>query len=356
MDVLIDKKVISKKFYAVNLWRNADGGSNDGEINFGAPDTSRYDGDLNYISAIRNSNGFWEIPIADASVDGKSAGLTGRTAIIDTGTSFVLMPQGDAEKLHASIPGSSQNGEAFTIPCDTKNKVQFTFGKTTYDIDPRDYVGRSVGNGGCSSNIAGRQTFGPTQWLVGDVFLKNVYAAFDYDGQRVGFGVKRTGGNAPITTTSTKPLPQTTDSTQTPSPTSTATTVDITSTTISTSTSTLFTLPSPPTPTHTSLAAHAPSPTSTTVESTKAPNSHPITSIDETTLTQSSQTESKPTFTAGFVPHGSSFSTSQPRSASASPSASGTSVQRTGVGSRQRQPAGLLAFVLALCCAVIFGG
>jgi hypothetical protein len=33
-----------------------------------------------------------------------------------------------------------------------------------------------------------KQTFGPSQWLLGETFLKNVYTLFDYDGARVGFG------------------------------------------------------------------------------------------------------------------------------------------------------------------------
>lgn len=36
----------------------------------------------------------------------------------------------------------------------------------------------------------GRQTFGEKQWLVGDVFLKNVYTVLDAEQGRVGFGVK----------------------------------------------------------------------------------------------------------------------------------------------------------------------
>lgn len=190
LDALVSQKVITSKIFGIALWRSADGGSNDGVINFGSPDASRYDGDLNYIAAIKNTNGFWEIAIADASVDGKKVGITDRTAIIDSGTSFVLMPQDDAAKLHKAIPGSSQNGESFTVPCDSTSKVQIIFGTVTYDISPKDYVGSPSGSG-CISNIVGRQVFGSKQWLVGDVFMKNVYTVFDYDQSRVGFGVKR---------------------------------------------------------------------------------------------------------------------------------------------------------------------
>jgi hypothetical protein len=200
MDVLISEKVISAKMFAIDLWRASDGGTNDGEINFGKPDSSRYDGDLNYISAIKNTDGFWEIPVKDAGVNGNIAGLQGRTAIIDSGTSYILMPHDDAVQLHELISGYQQDGtEMFIVPCDSTAKVQFTFGSITYDVSPKDYVGQATANG-CSSNILGRRTFGPKQWLVGDVFLKNVYTVFDFDGQRVGFGVKKR--NAPTASSS----------------------------------------------------------------------------------------------------------------------------------------------------------
>jgi len=115
LDALVSQKIISTKLFGLALSRAADGGSNNGEINFGNPDTSRYDGDLNYVLAVTGTNGFWEIPMADAGVDGKKFGLTGRTAIIDSGTSFILMPQNDAATLHQGIPNSSQNGESSNI-------------------------------------------------------------------------------------------------------------------------------------------------------------------------------------------------------------------------------------------------
>lgn len=192
MDVLISEKVITTKLYALDLWRASDGGTNTGALHFGQADTRRYSGDLNQIPAIKNSLGFWEVAVKDAGVNGNIAGLGGRTAIIDSGTSYVLMPHDDAVQLHELISGYKTDGvEGFTVPCDSTAKVQLTFGSITYDIQPADYVGGQTANGQCATNIIGRQTFGARQWLVGDVFLKNVYTVFDFEGARIGFGVKR---------------------------------------------------------------------------------------------------------------------------------------------------------------------
>jgi hypothetical protein len=377
MDVLVSQKVISSKFFGLALWRDADGGNNNGEINFGAPDTSRYDGDLNYVSAIRNANGFWEIPVADAGVDGKSAGLTGRSAIIDSGTSFILMPQGDATKLHALIPGSSQSGETFTVPCDATNKVQLTFGGTTYDINTKDYIGNALGGGACSSNIVGRQVFGATQWLVGDVFLKNVYAGFDYDGQRLGFGVKNGAAGASSTPTTSTPA-STTQSRLDPSPStisSPSTTLIPTSAPITSTNSVESTPSSPstaaplnPSSTHTLASTASPSITSTTTTS-NTPQTEPSTHFSIPSLTSLLTTEPghPPTATGsngspfptsrtpGFLPSGTSFTTSTSIPPQASVSTTGSATVQKGEAGSMKQPAALIAFFLALCCTAFFG-
>ncbi|KAF2100546.1 acid protease, partial [Rhizodiscina lignyota] len=189
MDALKSSGAIKTKLYGLNLWRASDGGTNNGEITFGFPDSSKYSGSLSYVTTMTNSDGFWEIPIGEASVNGKSLGISQRSALIDSGTSFILMPSDDAQKLHSQIQGSYQDGERYSIPCDWKGTVSITFNGVTYDISYKDVVYTST-NDQCISNIVGRQTFGPTQWLVGDVFLKNVYSVFDFDGNRMGFGKK----------------------------------------------------------------------------------------------------------------------------------------------------------------------
>ena len=195
MDALISSKVISSKLYGIHMNRNKDG-TLDGEMNFGEVNKDRFSGDINWSSAIDNDAGFWEINIADAVVDGKAVGLTGRTAIIDTGTSYILMPQSDAAALHGKISGFKQDGENFSVPCDSHASLQFTFNKVTYDISAADWKGAKLDSGLCASNIIGRKTFGDKQWLVGDVFLKNVYSVYDFDNKRVGFGVKSSSTNS----------------------------------------------------------------------------------------------------------------------------------------------------------------
>ncbi|KAF2142517.1 uncharacterized protein K452DRAFT_226932 [Aplosporella prunicola CBS 121167] len=194
IDALSKASLIPAKLYGIHLSRTSDG-LNDGELNLGAPNPDRYDGSLSWTKAITNDRGFWEIPLDGASVDGKdAAGLTDRTAIIDTGTSFILMPGDDAAAVHALIPGTKRNGEIFAIPCDTQRTISLRFNGKAYNMSHKDYVGASHGDGTCQSNIIGRQSFGPKQWLVGEVFLKNVYTVFDQDEARIGFGVKADGG------------------------------------------------------------------------------------------------------------------------------------------------------------------
>jgi cathepsin D len=185
MDVMASKKLLKANLLGVHLSRSADG-TTDGQITFGAPDTSKFTGDLSYTKSV-SADGLWEIAADGAGIDGQSLGFKGKTAIIDTGTSYVLMPPGDAKTLHSKIPGGSNSGETYTIPCNTTASVQFTFSGKTYDVPPKDYVGKPDKTGMmCASNIVGHQSFGPDAWLLGDVFLKNVYSVFDFDQDRIG--------------------------------------------------------------------------------------------------------------------------------------------------------------------------
>ena len=185
-DSIIKAKYLKSNIVAFSLQRHSDNAT-DGEITFGDVDKTKFIGSISYTNTA-NGSSRWEIPLDDASVDGKSCNFKNKTAIVDTGTSFILLPPDDASALHRLIPGSSPSGEEFIVPCSSTARVQFTFSGITYSISPKDYVGTSVNSSpNCLSNIVGHQPFGPDVWLLGDVFLKNVYSVFDYDNNRIGF-------------------------------------------------------------------------------------------------------------------------------------------------------------------------
>ena len=167
----------------IHLQRAADG-AKDGTLTIGGTDSSKFKGDLNYTPT--KSNSAWEINVDDMFVGDKACNFKSKSAIIDTGTSYALMPPSDAKTLHALIPGSAASGESFTVPCDASTKVEVSFSKVKYSISPKDYVGKRGSGNTCASNIIGHQPFGPDQWILGDVFLKNVYAVFDFDKNRIG--------------------------------------------------------------------------------------------------------------------------------------------------------------------------
>lgn len=100
-----------------------------------------------------------------------------------------------AKAIHAAIPGAmmeSTDSGSFSIPCTTKVSLSMTFGGTEFAIDPRDYVGDPIDDSKsqCLSNISGQQVGTDSQFLLGDVFLKNVYTVFDAESNAIGFGSK----------------------------------------------------------------------------------------------------------------------------------------------------------------------
>ncbi|CAJ2511578.1 Uu.00g072030.m01.CDS01 [Anthostomella pinea] len=184
-----DANLIDANVFGISLSRHADG-TNDGEIAVGAPNPDKYDGDISYASIVSGST--WTIPMDDIMVGGKSAGVTGRHAYIDTGTSFVFGPPDDVKSMYNMIPGSSSSdGSTYTVPCDSDASVALTFAGKSWTISSKDLLSAPDGNGHCAGNVYGME-YVAGAWLVGDVFLKNVYSVFDVDQGRIGFAAKQT--------------------------------------------------------------------------------------------------------------------------------------------------------------------
>ncbi|EIN09725.1 aspartic peptidase A1 [Punctularia strigosozonata HHB-11173 SS5] len=157
---------------------------NDGEVTFGGLDDTKFDANTLVTFDNVNTQGFWEGAMDAVTVDGTDTGLQGRTAILDTGTTLVVAPPADAAAVHQLITGAKSDGQGgFTVPCTTNASVALSFGGQTFAINPVDLKFSPVDptdlSGDCVSGISSGQIGGATEWLVGDVFLKNAYFSTD---------------------------------------------------------------------------------------------------------------------------------------------------------------------------------
>ncbi len=127
------------------------------------------------------------------SVNGKKpvAGLTQLQSVIDTGTTLIVGNAANVRALYASILGSKDASKTigsgyYTVPCDAIPTVSFTFGGKAFNVSPRlfNLARVSAGSKDCvGAIVASNMNF----WVVGDVFLQNVYTSFDMGNNRVGF-------------------------------------------------------------------------------------------------------------------------------------------------------------------------
>jgi hypothetical protein len=149
-----------------------------------------------------SEQGFWEADIEKVTADGVDLDLGGRTAILDSkssllcpwceaanlpfsiaGTTLLIAPQDDVEKIHKAIGGKADEGGRFTLPCNTNATLALSFGGRDFVINPKDlafFPLTSNPTGDCLSGISAGD-IGVNTWLVGDTFLKSVYFSTNVD-------------------------------------------------------------------------------------------------------------------------------------------------------------------------------
>ncbi|KAI3613767.1 aspartic-type endopeptidase [Moniliophthora roreri] len=178
IEALAKQGLVQEAITSYKIPRAADN-KNDGEITFGGLDQTKFDPATLVTVDNVSKTGFWEAAMDGVTVDGQDTQLQGRTAILDTGTTLIIAPPQDALAVHQLIDGAQSDGQGgFAVPCNFNQSVALSFGGTTFAIDPRDIAIQDPANPNaetCLSGISAGNVGGATEWLVGDVFLKNAY-------------------------------------------------------------------------------------------------------------------------------------------------------------------------------------
>ncbi|KAI0318428.1 acid protease [Amylostereum chailletii] len=172
----VDKSVFGFKL--------SDGGA---ELYLGGTNSDLYSGDFAYVPVTQQ--GYWQVDLDAFNVNGKEV-VSGTPSIIDTGTTLIIGDTSSVDAVYAKIPGSKDQGDgAWSIPCDFSTPLSITFAGQQFSIDPATFTVGQIesGSSDCLGGLSADENIGDEFWIVGDVFLRNVYTAFDVGNNQVGF-------------------------------------------------------------------------------------------------------------------------------------------------------------------------
>ncbi|KAF9266781.1 acid protease [Marasmius fiardii PR-910] len=166
-----------------------------GSFTMGFVNSSLYTGDIEYNNIPGGQGTYWIQEMTSLSVQGNSISLPSGSqsyAAIDTGTTLVGGPSSAIDAIYEQIPGSRRGtGDYegyYLYPCDTNVAVTLAFGGKSWPISNADFQVTEVSNSLCLGAFFAIGSGGSAPpWIVGDVFLKNVYSVYRYDPPSVGF-------------------------------------------------------------------------------------------------------------------------------------------------------------------------
>ncbi|CAK3818093.1 related to pepsin precursor [Lecanosticta acicola] len=157
---------------------------------FGYIDQDATNGQTPAYTAVDNSQGFWMFDSASAKVGSQTVTRSGNTAIADTGTTLALVGDDLCQAVYSAIPGAKQNtqqqGWVFPTSTDLSSipQIQVAVGDALFTINPEELPFQDLGDGTYYGGIQSRGDQGFD--ILGDVFLRSVYAIFDQGNLRFG--------------------------------------------------------------------------------------------------------------------------------------------------------------------------
>ncbi|KAI8643858.1 aspartic peptidase domain-containing protein [Parasitella parasitica] len=165
-----------------------------GEVMFGGVNTNHFAGDIAYIPVEQKS--LWKVPITGVSINGYQIYDKVGSAILDTGTTLLVVPTAVSKKIHKAIPGANYDAlYGWRMPCnlavsDHKHIITITLGDHDFPLSAADLVRENVeaGNGLCYSGIAESQS---PIFILGNTFLKNYYSVYDYGNMQIGLAASK---------------------------------------------------------------------------------------------------------------------------------------------------------------------
>lgn len=139
---------------------------------------------------IDTTKGFWQFASPSASINGKIIDRGPNTAIADTGTTLALVSDELCKRIYEVIPDAKfdEKNQGWVFPIGTPIKklptITFAVGDKQFEVQKEDLGFARVGGG---MQYGGIQSRGSSKFdILGDTWLKAVYAIFDQGKKRFG--------------------------------------------------------------------------------------------------------------------------------------------------------------------------
>lgn len=184
---MVDQGLVDKPVFGFYLDRD-DTGKVGGELLLGGTDPSHFKGNLSYIAL--SDETYWQVQMSSINVKSVSVGCTGGcAAIADTGTSLLVGPTADADKINKALGAEQDPNYGYVFDCDKLDSLpdlDFVFGDKTFELKGPEYVLNMTNSDAtvCASGIQGDNVI--PLWILGDVFIGIYYTEFDINNKRIG--------------------------------------------------------------------------------------------------------------------------------------------------------------------------
>lgn len=189
---IVNNKLVDEAVFGFYL--APQGGSTGGQMTLGGVDNNHFEGELDWHKVRRK--GYWEIDLPKIRLGDDVADVDGGAAI-DTGSSLIVLNTDMADMINKQIGAKKNFAGQYTVECDTVPNLPefaFYFGGKEYTLQGSDYTLGAGGTGGtCVSGFMGMDLPEHMKdlWIVGDVFLRKYYSAYDLGNNRVGFALAK---------------------------------------------------------------------------------------------------------------------------------------------------------------------
>ncbi|KAF8504170.1 aspartic peptidase domain-containing protein, partial [Gautieria morchelliformis] len=184
----------------VSIPLTTNGGGNAGSLDFGTPDTTKFNGNLKFVPVTHTSpsSQFWGIDQSITYGNTKLPILKATSGIVDTGTTLLYMAT-DAFNAYVSATGATVDPTTGLLTVKDKAKLQslfFNMGENTFEFTANAQIFPSSlntaigGNSGTTYLIVqdiGTNSGQGLDFINGFTFLQRFYSVFDTPNQQVGF-------------------------------------------------------------------------------------------------------------------------------------------------------------------------